>query len=202
MASYLPSKDDLQHLRPQLFVALFATLSGLALLAIAVFFHGQISAQLLSAKAEGAELQQRIDHFATEEAELREEVRQYGVWVSRGIFGAEQRVKWTTALRQIRQRRHLIALHYEFSPQQALGLPLPIPAGMPFHFVTSPVHLSVTARHDGDLIGLFDDLGADIPAYVRPRRCLMERKHSEQPGAASQLQMDCQMDWITVSHAP
>ncbi|HEX5392499.1 MAG TPA: hypothetical protein VFW68_04420 [Rhodocyclaceae bacterium] len=147
-------------------------------------------------------LRQRIDRFATEEAELRKEMQQYRDLVSRGILGPAQRMKWIEGIHEIRRRRHLRALHYEFAPQQDLALPVPIPATKPFQFVTTPVQLTLLAVHEGEVIGLLDDLGERIPAYVRPRRCLLERKRSEKPGASSALQMDCQMDWITITHTP
>lgn len=202
MTPALPARSDIPHLRPQLLVALLATLAGLALLAVAAHFHGKASAKLLAAEMEDASLRQRIDHFAKEEAELRDELRQYEAWGQRGILGDEQRAKWATALLEIRRRRHLVALHYEFAPQQALDLPLPMPIGTPFQFVSSPVQLTATAVHDGDLIGLLDDLGTEVPAFVRPRRCVVEHKHSDASGPGHLLLLDCQMDWITVSRAP
>lgn len=202
MTSALPTHADLRQLRPQLLLALLAMLSGLALLAVAAYFHDQACARLASAETEGLNLQQRIDRFSSEEAELREDIRQYGLWADRGILGNEQRTKWTVALREKQRHWHLLALRYEFSPQQALTIPLPMPAAMPSHFVTSPMQLTATAAHEGQLIGFLDDLGTGMLAYVRPRRCVIERKQSESSSALGPLQMDCQMDWITVSRTP
>lgn len=198
----MPSTADLRSLRPHLVFALLAALSGLALVAIAVQFHGQAREQLQVAKADGAELTQQIARFATEEAELREAMHRYSDWVKRGIIGTEQRMKWIEALQEMRRRRRLLALHYEFAPQQALSLAQPTPVDLPFHFVTSPMQLTFTAVHEGDVIGLLEDLREDIPAYVRPRRCLLKRKPSAPPGTTDLLEMDCQMDWITINRQP
>lgn len=147
-------------------------------------------------------LQQHIDRFAAEEAELREDLRQYKAWTNRGILGTEQRTLWGAALREEQRRRHLVALRYEFSPQQVIDIPMPQSTGTSSHFITSTMQLTATALHEGHLIGFLDDLGTEVPAYVRPRRCIIERKHGQAPGVADLLQLDCQMDWITVSRAP
>lgn len=202
MALPLPTRSDLRELRPQLQAALLATLSGLALLAGAAYFHRQATAHRALVEAEGVNFQQRIGRFAAEEAELHEDLRQYSTWADRGILGAEQRTKWITALREKQRRRHLVALRYEFSPQQAHNIPLTLPTGIPSDFVTSTTELTATAIHEGDLIGFLDDLGTAIPAYVRPRRCVIERKRGQPLGVADRFQLDCQMDWITVSRAP
>lgn len=193
-----PSPEAIRRFAPQLRTLLIAALAASGLLLTAIHFDRQATDRLTAATAELEELKRRQAGFVDLAEGRRQQVEQYDQLVERHILGPEQRMQWIQALQRIKTEQRLLALHYDFAAQQPLGLAAP---DRPFRFVTSPTRLELVAAHDGDLVGVLEALGSQIPGYVRPRRCLFEKTEPLQ-AAPAPLRLTCEMDWITIQPRP
>lgn len=196
MMVHAPTREVLRQLTPQLSMLFVATLAALAALVALTQFHQQATQRLKLAMSEQGDLRRRLENFDGETEILRRQLRQYEELVDRGVLGPEQRLKWIETLQNIKRQRHLLDLHYELGPQQPFGLSA---QDHPFRFFASPMTLDLVATHEGDIVGVLEDLRSQAPAYVRPHHCLLERKEHS---ATSPLHLLCKMDWITIQALP
>jgi hypothetical protein len=59
--------------------------------------------------------------------------------------------------------------------------------------------LEMMLLHENDLLGLFADLSAQVPALVSVRQCTIERlPGAPQQNQAALLRAKCEVDWITL----
>lgn len=153
--------------------------------------HGQAQAGLSQVRSQLAQVRQQ-------ETALRRQLAAYQKLAQRGLIGAEQRLDWIEALESSRRQVGITELHYRIGPQTAWAPPwLPVAAADDFRFRASPVHLRLALRHEGELLDLLDQLGSKAPAWLRPRRCLLERltpAETQPPGILA----DCDLDWISI----
>jgi hypothetical protein len=153
----------------------------------AIDTRGKAQRGLAAARAEEAEIAQKIDRFSH--------------LMARGAIGAEQRLAWVELIRDARARHRLGALDYEFSPQRPLDQAIaPADAGQ-LQVTSSALRIRLPLLHEGDLLTLLDDLSRNAPALVRVRECGIARRVVTET-APEALQADCVLDWITFRPLP
>lgn len=187
-----------RHTRWALLAMLLMVAAGAAALYYTNRMHAAAIAGQAAARAARSEAQNRLFRARDEEQELRATTARFQELAQRGVIGDERRLDWVEQIRRIRDARKLFDLQYEIAPQKALEGGVP---GGPYTFMTSPMHLTMQLLHEEDLIGFLDDLSAQVPAYLRTRRCTMDRLPMPlvPPAvAAPQLRAECELDWITV----
>lgn len=192
--------DDLKKIRGSALLAIvMAVAGGMALMASgrlaeetrqdharATAARGTAQSGLAAARAEEAEITQKIDRYSQLEA--------------RGAIGTERRLAWVELIRDARARHRLGALDYEFSPQRPIDRAIsPADAGQ-FEVASSTLRLKLPLLHEGDLVTLLDDLTQRAPALVRTRECSITRRAATDASPET-LQADCLLDWITFSPA-
>jgi len=162
--------------------------AALALLAAgaALIWHQRLVAareaqQLLAARAERAQAQERLSRIAEEEREVREKIEVYRQLRDLQIVGEERRLEWVDAMARIRASRELLDLRYTVEPQKLLRSVSGKPAAVDFYASTMKVDLALL--HEGDLLGFLADLRASAKAYYSVQRCQITR--TGQPPAAA-----------------
>lgn len=153
-----------------------------------------------SASKERKEFDGKLKQVRNEESEIKQKSSLFSSLQTRGIIGEEQRLEWVELLKDIRDKRRLIDLQYEISPQR----PLDTNSGGGLTFYASALKLQLRLLHEEDLTRLLDDLRNQAKALIQVRSCSVTRlppNNGERAYNLAQLQADCQIDWITVREA-
>lgn len=187
----------LRRLRLPLVGALAMAALGAGLAYSLMSWHRDENRLKHQADATRSEIRQRLARAREEEAEIKTKIDRFNELAARGVIGDEHRLDWVETLRAVRENRRLYDLAYELAPQAALdAITAPGSSGS-FEFYSSRMRLSLPLLHEGDLINLLVDVKSSASAYVRPRRCVMERTRSNDVNGA-ELRADCDIDWITI----
>lgn len=188
----------IRHIRWALLALLFMLAAGAAAVLYASQFHAGAVADLARAIEARGEAQKKLFRARDEEQELRATAARFQELDQRGIVGDERRLDWVEQIRRIRERRKLFDLQYEIAPQQPLDGATQIGA---YRFMASQMRLTLQLLHEDDLLGFLGDLSAQVPAYLRTRRCTVDRlpaPPAPAPVASPQLRAECELQWITI----
>jgi hypothetical protein len=149
-----------------------------------------------AARAQRDEIVGKLGRVHGEENEIRQKAEVFNRLEAQGAIGEERRLMWVELLKELRDRRRLIEIHYEFSPQRALDA---AETGA-FGLYASAMKLEAKLLHEEDLIRLLDDLRRLAPALIQIRRCDVERlPQADTDGMArGSLRADCLIDWISL----
>jgi hypothetical protein len=149
-----------------------------------------------AARAQRDEIVGKLGRVHGEENEIRQKAKVFNRLEAQGAIGEERRLMWVELLKELRDRRRLIEIHYEFSPQRALDA---AETGA-FGLYASAMELEAKLLHEEDLIRLLDDLRRLAPALIQIRRCDVERlPQADMNGMArGSLRADCLIDWISL----
>ena len=184
--------------------SLLAALLMAAIGAGSVFFSLNISKAAKlgrdAAQAERNEFAGKLDRVRSEEREIKQKSAVFAELQKRGVVGDEQRLEWVELLKDIRDKRRLIDLQYEFAPQRALdAAPAGAPAGA-YAFYASGMKMQLKLLHEEDLTRLLGDLRQQAAALIQVKSCNVSRiPHGAGDGSiTAQLQADCLIDWITL----
>lgn len=167
-------------------------------LAYGVHLQGRQAEQALrQARAEQAESRNRLLRVQEDEQDIRAKIERYRDIIARGHTQPERRLDWVETLRHIKEKRRLLAVDYEISPQQPLDPNNVVSGG--YRFLVSPMKLDMLLLHENDLLGLLADLSAQVTALVSVRQCTLERLPvAPQQHPTAQLRATCEIDWITL----
>ncbi len=187
--------------------SLIAALLMAALGAGSVFFSLNMSqaAKLArnAAQAERNEFAGKLDRVRSEEREIKQKSAVFAELQKRGVVGDEQRLEWVELLKDIRDKRRLIDLQYEFAPQRPLEIaPAGTPAGA-YAFYASGMKVQLKLLHEEDLTRLLGDLRQQAAALIQVKACNVSRvpRGAGDSSVTAQLQADCLIDWITLREA-
>jgi hypothetical protein len=138
-----------------------------------------------------------------EQTEIRQKIARFHQLAQTGVLGEERRLDWIERIKEIESARRLSEVRFEMSPRRPIDPAFaPGPSGS-FEFYASSMRLEMTLLHEGDLIGLIEDLRGSVGALLRPRQCLIERLPGAEPRPAeAQLRAACTIDWITIREQP
>jgi hypothetical protein len=188
--------SDLPRLRASLLaLALMAVLGAAA----AIYSHGRIAearTALAAAQAERNEIGGKLRQVRSEENEIRQKAAVFDRLAARSVIGEEARLEWVELLNEIRDRRRLPEIHYEFAPRRALDEA----QARTFGLYASAMKLQARLLHEEDLLQLLGDLRERAPALIQVKRCDVSRLPVVDAGNPWQglLQADCLIDWITL----
>jgi hypothetical protein len=194
-------KDDLKRIQFGLAGFVFMAAAGAAL----VFFGNRMvdvaKKDNAAAQAKRSEIQGRLARAREEALEVKKKIERFNALSRRGILGLEQRLDWIELLRGIKNSRKLIDVQYEIAPQQGLDAAILPGSSAGFDFFSSTMQAKIKLLHEEDLLNFIDDLRASAGAWVRVRRCNVERlpkSAADGGGIPPQLFADCTIDWITI----
>lgn len=154
--------------------------------------------QLVTARSERQQAQERLVRIAEEEREVKENIEVYRRLKELGVIGEERRLEWVDAMARIRSQRGLLDLRYQVERQKLLKSMPGKPANVDVRSSTMNVELALL--HEGDLLRFLDDVRASGNAHHSVRRCSINRIGHEAAGAtiAPRLRAVCEIDLITL----
>ena len=156
-----------------------------------------------AAQAERNEFAGKLDRVRSEEREIKQKSAVFAELQKRGVVGEEQRLEWVELLKDIRDKRRLIDLQYEFAPQRALEITAAGAPASAYAFYASSMKMQVKLLHEEDLTRLLGDLRQQAAALIQVKACNVSRiaHGAGESSLAAQLQADCLIDWITLREA-
>jgi hypothetical protein len=195
------TKDDFRRIRLNLAALVLMLGAGAAAIYASLQLHAAEKKNQAAAQAKRAESQNRLVRARDEEQELKNKIARFNALTSRGIFKEEMRLDWIELIRRIKASRKLFDIQYEITPQQMVDAAT-LPGISPNHeFLASSMHLKMKLLHEDDLLNFLADLRGEAQAYLRIRRCEVERlpkATGEVGGIPPQLGADCTIEWITI----
>lgn len=181
-------------------ISLLACLSMIAVGAAAAYLayqSTQIATRARStAQAQRNDMTIRLQRVRSEEVEIKEKSALFQRLQNRGVIGDEQRLEWVELLKDIREKRRLLELHYEIEPQR----PLDATQGKDFRFNASTMKVQLRLLHEEDLIRFLADIRQQAKALIHTKSCSVSRQPPIASGTPNQanLQAECRIDWITL----
>jgi len=173
-----------------------AAAAGLAVGGKLYLEHGKHQRQTATQKLQ--EAQARLDTARRERDSLNESADIFRTLVSRGLLQPERRLDMVELLNELRVRHQLFALDYEISPQRALqfGGGRAFPA---VDVLASRVKLRMRALHEGDVVGVIEDLAKSRQGFYPVDRCTMRRVDVQSPDELqARVEAECAFEWITL----
>lgn len=141
----------------------------------------------------------RFSQVEQEKREMRDYEMPFVALRDQGLIGAERRLEWIDAIRQIRAQRNLLAIDYEFDAQQPLRLDTALALG-DYQLLASRMRLHLDLLHEGDLFNFLDDLKQTH--YFSVQECSLKRNTLTRGALlAPTLSADCVLHWLTLGRA-
>lgn len=148
------------------------------------------------------DVRSKLARARDEQAELHDKIGRFKALQDRGFIGAEQRLDWVETLARIKVARRIHRLEYDFAPQRpADAAILPGGAGAGgFDFMASQMRLNAQFLHEGELLGLIDEIRSSVRALIQLRSCTLERipVSPGDRGNPAQIKAECVLEWITL----
>jgi tRNA A37 N6-isopentenylltransferase MiaA len=195
------SKDDFRRIRLSLAAAAVMIVVGGAIVYASVQLRQAEVRNKAAAQAKRMDSQGKLARARDEEQEVKKKIARFNELSGRGIFGEEMRLDWVEEIRRIKDARKLFDIQYEIAPQQPIdGATLP-GSSANFEFLSSTMQMRMKLLHEEDLLNFLSDLRATAKAYIRVRRCDVERlpkATGDGRGVPPQLGADCTVEWITL----
>jgi len=120
----------------------------------------------------------------------------------KGVVGAERRVDWVEALRASVERLRLPAYRYAINPQE-IHAPDDFAVAGRFRVYASTMHLGLDLLHEGDLLGVLNDLHVFAPDAFSVAGCRLVRVTGEvrrDPEQAN-VNAECELKWFNIRMA-
>jgi hypothetical protein len=196
------TKDDFRRIRLALAAAVLMAAAGAGAIYAAIQLGQTANRSKAAAQAARADSQGKLARARDEEQEIKQKIARYNELAARGIFGEERRLDWVERIRAIRNERKLYDIQYEIAPQQPIDAAIAPGASANYDFLASTMQMRMKLLHEGDLLNFLTDLRATAPAYIRARRCDVERlpkdAAADTGSVPPQLSADCTIEWITI----
>lgn len=192
--------SSLRHLSGSLVFLIAALLLAAGMATWVIQTQKAVERSLQQVKTQLAESRNRLSRAQEDEREIRANIDRYRELIAQGRNQPENRLDWIETLRNIKEKRRLLGMEYEIAPQRPLDPQQPLTGG--FAFLASPMKLDMPLLHENDLLGLFADLSAAVPALISIRRCTIERLPPGSQPQAAQLKASCELEWITLQEKP
>lgn len=149
-----------------------------------------------------ADIRAKLARARDEQAELRDKIGRFKALQDRGFIGPEQRLDWVETMARIRVARRIHRLEYDFAPQRPADVSI-LPGGAGaggYDFMASQMRLSAQFLHEGELLGLIDEIRASVRALLQLRSCTLERipVNPGDRGNPAQIKAECTLEWITL----
>ncbi len=192
----------LKRLQWNIALLLFLALVGAGAVLASLKFRDVADKSLKQATAIQREIKAKLARANDEEIELRDKILRYNAMEQKGILGEEHRLDWIEQIRKVEERHKLLEIQYELAPQKPLDTKVLPLTGGDFEVLSSPMSLDMPLLHELDLLNFLADLNKEVTAYLRLRRCAIERTAPQAATkgsiAVAQLRARCELDWITI----
>ncbi len=124
---------------------------------------------------------------------------QYNDYIDSGLVGPERRLSWIESLESSNEDLKLPSLRYSLRPQTTYQRPrLNVPRDVVV--MSSPMDLSLSLLHEGDLFVYLDTLQDSINTLFAIDSCTISRTDVNRPinTRESNLSSQCRLQWVMV----
>ena len=197
---------DYRYLRVALILLSLSLLIGVTAVYIAYRSLLNESIELDQQTQLGKQVRSRLTGVKAEKIEIERLLQRVRQIERQGFIGPESRLEWAERIRKIREKRKLLRVDYELSPQHQID-PALIPTMLSgsHHFLASTMSLRMELLHAQDFLVFLRDLARGANALLVVRDCSVGRTGllASPDGRTPLLVADCTLDWVTIrSSAP
>ena len=189
--------DDFQKLQYSLLA--MALMFAIGVISVVVAYQATKTASIdrVATQTDRNDARSKLQRVRGEESEIKQKSALFNQLQARGMVGEEQRLEWVELIREIRDKRRLIDLQYEFAPQRSLDNSAP---GNGYAFYASTMKVQLKLLHEEDLTRFVDDLRRQAKALIQVKSCNVSRlpRNETEGSVVAQLQADCLIDWLTL----
>jgi hypothetical protein len=195
-------KPDWDLLRLPLTMLVSAVIVSVILLIIAISYNHTQETVISQLEGELSAAKLRYENARRDKALYRQYVKTYLDYSERGVIGAEQRLNWIEEIQEINKQLKLPSLKYEISPQTDTDIPgVELPANITVR--SSTMLLSAGLLHEGDGLVILETLRREAGGFYALQECRMDSKlpdgRLDYHPSVSYVNMDCKLDWYTIS---
>ena len=189
--------DDFQKLQYSLLAMVLMFAIGVISVVVAYQATKTASIDRVATQTDRNDARSKLQRVRGEESEIKQKSALFNQLQARGMVGEEQRLEWVELIREIRDKRRLIDLQYEFAPQRSLDNGAP---GNGYAFYASTMKVQLKLLHEEDLTRFVDDLRRQAKALIQVKSCNVSRlpRNETEGSVVAQLQADCLIDWLTL----
>ena len=189
--------DDFQKLQYSLLAMVLMFAIGVISVVVAYQATKTASIDRVATQTDRNDARSKLQRVRGEESEIKQKSALFNQLQARGMVGEEQRLEWVELIREIRDKRRLIDLQYEFAPQRSLDNSAP---GNGYAFYASTMKVQLKLLHEEDLTRFIDDLRRQAKALIQVKSCNVSRlpRNETEGSVVAQLQADCLIDWLTL----
>ena len=189
--------DDFQKLQYSLLAMVLMFAIGVISVVVAYQATKTASIDRVATQTDRNDARSKLQRVRGEESEIKQKSALFNQLQARGMVGEEQRLEWVELIREIRDKRRLIDLQYEFAPQRSLDNSAP---GNGYAFYASTMKVQLKLLHEEDLTRFVDDLRRQAKALIQVKSCNVSRlpRNETEGSVVAQLQADCLIDWLTL----
>ena len=189
--------DDFQKLQYSLLA--MALMFAIGVISVVVAYQATKTASIdrVATQTDRNDARSKLQRVRGEESEIKQKSALFNQLQARGMVGEEQRLEWVELIKEIRDKRRLIDLQYEFAPQRSLDNSAP---GNGYAFYASTMKVQLKLLHEEDLTRFVDDLRRQAKALIQVKSCNVSRlpRNETEGSVVAQLQADCLIDWLTL----
>jgi len=185
---------------------LLAGVTLIAAIILVVLAHRYSTEQEKALQTQQGLLNAARQHFQSsgiEKEMITEYLPKYQMLIDKGFVGEERRIEWVDELRAQHKNHKLFGVKYSIS-QQEVYKPAFIPNLGGFVLHRSVMKLDLDMLHEGDILQLVENLGAQNGAPFVLRDCEIRRLNSNAELSrqlVANLHAQCELDWLTL-HEP
>ena len=168
-----------------------------ALIGGSLYLQETATENLARARTTRTALNQQLREAETEKREIADFHTKCEELQARGLFGEERRLEWVEAIRQIHEKRRLLAMTYSFAAQKSFAIDPSVSAG-DIDLRGSLMTLRLEMLHEEDLLRFLQDLPPTAMQVVQ--KCKLARPDARPQGTLSpRLSAECAVWWITLA---
>lgn len=177
--------------------------AGATALTVALGRHSVAEQAHTEAERERTAILNRLLQAQRDEPEILRAIARFEALKREGVIGAERRLEWAEQVARVKTAYRIAPFDFELAPRRRLDA-----AGDPLALHASTMTLRAQLLHEGDLLRVLAAIRRLGRAEILPRRCSAERLQASaapaaaDPGPAPTLQIQCELDWITLSLNP
>jgi len=189
---------EFARIRTAVLTALGCIVVSLTALLLAVMQLGDAEERLQQSQRTRDAAYTRYAHVDNEKRDIRNFQPRFIELRARGLIGAEKRLEWVDAIRQVQEQRRLLPLSYEVEPQQNVQLSSALDLG-DYQLQGSRMRLHMDLLHEMDLFNFLADLHQR--SFFAVQDCTIKRL-GRAVGAQGgpTLGADCTLNWVTLGN--
>ncbi|MBF0156702.1 MAG: hypothetical protein HQL57_05910 [Magnetococcales bacterium] len=201
----MKSRLDFGLLKGSLIMLALSLLASVGLVVGGVFYQEEATREVEGLKARITELQQKKGRLESERRMLAEYLPRFQRYQAMGLIGAERRLQWVEAIREVESRLKLPApVRFKLEPMREYVPPFPLEKGG-FTIHRSRLSLAMGLLHEGDLFDFFDILSGLGRGLYTIDACAIRRTGAQATEKMDKLlvnlTVECEVNWYTLLEA-